>query len=124
MDLLIQETKNTPQIFFRPSLNECVISGRSYPYEALPFYEPVLKWISLFETEEMSNCNFHFKLEFFNTCSSRVLLDILIRLRRIMEKGEIKLSIKWYYEEDDEDMKESGEFFMEMAKIPVEFVSY
>lgn len=124
MDLLIPETKNTPKLFFNSTLNQWLISGRSYPKEATEFYEPLLHWINQCEVTLPENCAVEFKLEFFNTCSSKVLLDILVRLRKLTERTKIQLSIKWYYESDDEDMKDSGESLMHMARLPFELICY
>jgi hypothetical protein len=124
MDLLIEKTINTPQVIFHSTSNEWIISGKSYPKEALAFYEPVLKWVDMCKSTEIENCNFQFRLEFFNTSSSKVLLDILIKLKEIMDKGKTRLSVKWFYENDDEDIKESGEMLMELARMPIEFVGY
>lgn len=124
MDLLIPETKNTPKLFFNSSSNHWSISGRSYPKEAVVFYEPLLNWINTCELSSQGNYSFEFKLEFFNTCSSKVLLDILIRLRKLAEQGKLTLDVKWYYETDDEDMKDNGESLMELAKLPFELVSF
>ncbi len=122
MDLLIPETKNTPKLFYKSSSNTWLISGRSYPKEAMVFYEPLLDWISQCELNSGGNCSFEFKLEFFNTCSSKVLLDALVRLRKLVERGKLNLSVKWYYEVDDEDMKDNGESLMELAQLPFELV--
>lgn len=124
MDLLIKETKTTPGISFDSSINKWIISGRSYPKEAFEFYEPVLKWISALETSDIKTCIFDFKLEFLNTNTSKIILDILVKMRRMVEQGKTKLTVTWFYEQEDEDMKETGESLMHMAKLPFQLVAY
>ncbi len=60
-----------------------------------------------------------FKLEYFNTASSKLILDVLSNLEDI--EG---MTIVWYYHEDDEDMQEAGEEFSELVELPFEFKTY
>lgn len=124
MNLLINGTKNTPKIIFNSSLNEWEISGRSYPNDVNIFYYEMLEWISNFEDKSVGHCTIIFKLEFFNTNSSKIFLEILMRLREKMDRQGCNLIIKWYYEFEDEDMKENGESFMEISKMEFDFIPY
>ncbi len=123
-DLFIAETQQTPGITFNSEKNEWFITGRSFPKDPSEFYQPVIDWIANCENKGVGSCTFNFKLEFFNTCSSKVLLDILVGLRQLMEKGKTQLSAKWYYETDDEDMLENGQMFSQMSRLPLEIISY
>ena len=66
---------------------------------------------------------FTFKLVYFNTASSKLLLDILMKLEDMHENGK-EVLIKWYFPEDDEDMEEAGEEYADIVDIPFEQVSY
>ena len=63
--------------------------------------------------------HFHFKLEYFNTASSKLILDILSKLEEI--DGT---SVTWFFHEDDEDMEEAGEEFSDLVEVPFEFSTY
>lgn len=123
-DLFINETKNTPKLIFDSKLNEWEITGRSYPKEAAVFYSPLLDWLAKFEKTSDAGCGIKFKLEFFNTTSSKILIHLLIRLRVKKENGGTEPVIKWYYERDDEDMKETGESLMEISKLKFELIPF
>ena len=61
----------------------------------------------------------HFRLDFFNTISSKLVLEFLRRIeKKLTEKTSAK--VKWYYEEDDEDIMEAGENYAYIIKIPFE----
>jgi hypothetical protein len=60
---------------------------------------------------------------YFNTASSKLLLDILMKLEEIHEAGHDVL-IRWHYPEDDEDMEEAGEEYSDIVDVPFEQVSY
>jgi len=59
---------------------------------------------------------FDIQLEYFNTSSSKCLVEIFRRLEKINSQNIV---INWYYEEDDEDMQESGEDFKEIIDIEI-----
>jgi hypothetical protein len=122
-DIKIKETDNTPSVTFDAERNEWNITGRSYPKEAAPFYGPLFDWISAYEHNPNQVCVFNFRLEFLNTNSSKVFLDFFIRLRKILKDEIDKLQVTWYYDSDDEDIKETGETLMFITKVPFEFVS-
>jgi hypothetical protein len=58
------------------------------------------------------------KLEYFNTSSSKCLVEIFRKLEQLQDSGKNVL-INWFYEEDDEDMQESGEDFQEIIDIKI-----
>ncbi|MBK8807982.1 MAG: DUF1987 family protein [Bacteroidales bacterium] len=51
----------------------------------------------------------NFELIYFNSASSKCLLDMVILLKKLYSG---KLNINWYYEEGDEDLLEAGEEFL------------
>ncbi|MBQ5513471.1 MAG: SiaC family regulatory phosphoprotein, partial [Bacteroidales bacterium] len=60
---------------------------------------------------------------YFNTASSKLLLDILMKLEQLSEDGNDVL-VRWYYPEDDEDMQEAGEEYSDIVDVPFEQVPY
>ncbi|MFW6218917.1 MAG: SiaC family regulatory phosphoprotein, partial [Bacteroidota bacterium] len=61
---------------------------------------------------------FIFKLTYFNTASSKVIQDILLRLNEYAESGH-NIELDWYYDKDDEDILESGEEFRDAVDFPM-----
>lgn len=119
----IKGTEDTPNVILDKAQNLFEISGRSLPEDVSMFYEPILSWIDQYAEEPNSSTVFNFKLEYFNTASSKVILDILLKFEDIHEKGN-KVSIKWHYREDEEDMLEAGEEYADIVEIPFEYVIY
>jgi hypothetical protein len=60
-------------------------------------------------------------MTYFNTASSKIILDILMKLEEIQEAGN-EILIEWHYEEDDEDMQEAGEEYSEIVEVPFSFI--
>jgi hypothetical protein len=116
--LKITGTEDTPDIIYSPEGNEFVISGRSLPEDVTNFYKPVFEWLEQLDTVPGTSLKFVFKLEYFNTASSKIILDILLKLEEIHAEGKNSFSIEWYYTDGDDDMVEAGEEYKELVEIP------
>lgn len=120
MEILnLEGTEDTPKIILDKKNGIFEISGRSLPEDSAEFYKPVLEWIGAYAGDPNPSTDFTFKLEYFNTASSKLILDVLSALEDI--KG---MKIMWYFHDDDEDMEEAGEEFSELVEIPFEFKTY
>ena len=119
----IQGTDDTPTVILEADKGLFEISGRSLPEDVTAFYAPVLAWLKDYAANPNPKTVFTFKLVYFNTASSKLLLDILVKLEEIHSEGKDVL-IKWCYPEDDEDMKEAGEEYAEIVDVPFEQVPY
>lgn len=119
--LKIEPTHKTPKVYLDPENNVFEISGRSIPEDSVGFYKPILDWLDEYAKNPLPQIEFKFELEYFNTASSKNILEILKKLEEIYEKGN-DVKIIWYYEEDDEDMEETGEDYKALLSVPVELV--
>lgn len=120
MEILhLEGTEDTPKIILDKTNKIYEISGRSLPEDSAEFFQPVLDWLQAYSQEADASMEFDFKLEYFNTASSKLILDILSKLEDIPG-----ISINWYFHEDDEDMEEAGQEFSELVEIPFEFKTY
>lgn len=108
----IDSTEDTPQVILDKASNEFELSGRSLPEDAASFYQPILDWLEQYANESNPETNFVIKLEYFNTASSKLLLDVLTALEDIDNA-----KVSWYYFEDDEDMEEAGEEFSDLVDV-------
>jgi len=117
--LKLEGTEDTPKIMLDKSNGIFEISGRSLPEDSAEFYRPVLEWIGNYGKDPNDSTEFVFKLEYFNTASSKLILDVLSALEDIKS-----MKILWYFHEDDEDMEEAGQEFSELVEIPFEFKTY
>jgi len=117
--LNIESTDDTPKIHLDKGTGIFEISGRSLPEDAVGFYEPVIEWINAYGKEPNPSTGFAFKLDYFNTASSKLILDILKLLAKI--EG---MQILWYAQEDDEEVTGAGEEFSEQVEVPFIFKTY
>jgi hypothetical protein len=119
----IKGTDDTPSIILDKDNGVFEISGRSLPEDVTTFFEPVLNWLDDYQEEANDQTVFAFKLVYFNTASSKLILDILMKLEELHENGK-EVLIKWFFPDDDEDMEEAGEEYADIVDIPFEQVSY
>lgn len=105
--LVINETFKTPAIIFKPD-GELILKGRSIPESVYRLYSPAICWLEELDTE---NVTFSINLEYINSASKVMLLEII---RSIETNENIRnITINWYYDPEDEDHFEMGKIFEE-----------
>jgi len=99
------------------------IKGKSFPPNVSKFYEPVLNWLEVYKEEGQKELNLNLILDYFNTSSSKLLLDIFYKLEEINQLGK-KVTINWYYPEDDEEILDLGEEYEGLVELNFRHISY
>ncbi len=120
---IIAGTEDTPAITLDSVNNIYSFSGRSLPEDVNTFYKPTMEWLAKFG-ENPKDMQMEIKLEYFNTASSKILLDILMLLDEVSSEKGVAIKIIWMYDSNDEDMLEAGEEFSELVSLPFESKSY
>lgn len=100
-----------PVVEFDYQSGICEISGESYMEETFKFYEPIINWLKEYCTGSKP-ITLNIKLTYFNTSSSRFILEILDTLKHHQNKG-VTVQINWYYKMDDPDILTEINDFME-----------
>lgn len=113
----IESTPKTPSVTFDAVQGILVIKGRSIPENSVEFYRPMMEWLDKYSAQPTKKTNVNIQLEYFNTSSSKCILDIFKKLEAMHKKGN-EIVINWFYEEDDEDMQEAGEDYQAIIQIP------
>ena len=81
------QTEDCPEIILDKEMNKFQIRGKSLPEDVASFYAPVLDWLQHYSQNPNSLTIFDIKLSYFNTASSKLILDILMILEEMCEKG-------------------------------------
>jgi len=119
----IEATDETPRVLFNVGEGTFEMSGKSLPEDVTVFYNPILTWLDGYALEPNAETLFVLKMDYFNTASSKLILDILLKLEEINEEHG-GITIDWYYREDDEDMEEAGDEFSDIVEIPFNLKEY
>ena len=122
METLIIEASNlTPGIKFDGEAGVFELKGRSIPENSLEFYQPVYEWLDAYLEAPLDKTVVNVQFDYFNTSSSKCILDILKRIDKLDDMGKDVL-IKWFYDESDEDMMEAGEDYSDLLESPFEII--
>ena len=119
--IIIEGTPKTPSIKFDADKGIVEIKGRSIPENSLEFYKPLVDWLEQYSANPAPKTIVNIHLEYFNTSSSKSILDVFKKLEAI-HKAKNDVVVNWYYEEDDEDMLEAGEDYESIIRIPFKMV--
>lgn len=118
----IEGTSKTPDIFFDADSGKIDIKGRSIPENSIEFYKPLVDWLDKYSDSAKGLVEVNVQLEYFNTSSSKCILDVFKKLENLNNRPEAEVVINWYFEEDDEDMLEAGEDYQSILKIPFKMI--
>jgi hypothetical protein len=119
--LVIEGTPKTPNVNFDMTKGVLEIKGRSIPENSIEFYKPLVDWLEEYGLNPSSKTQVNVHLEYFNTSSSKCILDVFKKLEAI-HKNKYEVQINWYYEEDDEDMLEAGEDYESIIRVPFKMI--
>ncbi len=121
--LTILGTPKTPTVEMNVDSGIIEIKGRSIPENSIDFYRPIVEWIDQYANSAAPETKVNIQLEYFNTSSSKCILDVFKKLEQVFKKnGDKGVVINWFYEEDDEDMLEAGEDYQSILKIPFKMI--
>ena len=118
-DIYIEGTRKTPEIDF--SYKSCIlcISGISVPENTLGFYDKITLWLSEYIKNPREKTKLIFRLEYYNTSSSLIFLNMF----NMFSDVNSIIEIDWYYEEDDTDMLEVGQDLSKIVKHKFNLIS-
>lgn len=119
--ILLDGTPKTPNINFDPEQGSLLLKGRSIPENSIEFYKPLVDWLENYSASPRAKTTIEIQLEYFNTSSSKCLLDLLKKAEGMWQNGN-EIVINWYYEEDDEDMLEAGEDYQSIIDVPFKMI--
>ena len=120
-NLEIEGTPKTPTIKFNPGEGHLTIQGRSIPENSIEFYKPLVDALEAYGASPKEKTDVNIVLEYFNTSSSKCILDVFKKLEKINADSS-GVTINWHYEEDDEDMLEAGEDYQAIINIPFKMI--
>ena len=122
------EIEGSHKNFFIPSVNFnvktgiCEINGESFLEDTVEFYRHLIDCIDGYIEDVKGPLALIIKLSYFNTSTSRSILDILNLLKDYEEDGG-EIVINWHFDENDVDMEEDIDDYiidtgLDINKIP------
>jgi hypothetical protein len=118
-NLTIQATNSTPTVSFDTETNFLIISGKCFPENVTKFFDTVNSYVKEYLSSYKDPVlNISIKLEYINSASVKYLLDLLKDCRTSCKT----LNVIWGFEEDNDDILETGEFFEDILGIHFKYV--
>lgn len=117
--LYIKGTSKTPEVDFTSGVIQ--LSGRSIPEDAVSFYQPLIRWVSVYVENPEKFTKVNFRIEYINSGSNRFIYAIFKLLDDCFMRGN-EVAVTWYYEEDDDTIKGLGKDFQSLLKVPIKLV--
>ena len=121
--LIINPKIDTPRVYFNKKTGELLIEGKSFPPDVKTVFKRVNEWLDEYIDQPAPKTTLKLKLDYFNTASSKILMDILYKIEEIHQSGN-KALVEWYFPDDDEDMKETGEEYSGIIDVPFKQIGY
>jgi len=110
--LLLEATQDTPRIMLNKRDGIFQLTGRSILEDPGAFYDGVMEWLNDYAQQPNPSTVFTFKLNYFNSASSKVIYDMLHVLKHIQG-----MQVEWCYHKDDDDILEAGKEFEEEVEM-------
>lgn len=117
--LKIEPFLQTPEINFDPDSGKMMLSGKSYPADAIEFYQPIIQWSKDYVQEAAKKTELICEIEYLNSASQKQLVELFMAFKPLTDKNE--LLVIWKYEEGDDDILTVGELIEHELQIPFEY---
>ena len=115
---LVQEaTVKSPYVRFVADTGTLEMSGKSIPENSYQLYRPLIRWIEAYLQHPAPRTQLIFRLTYFNSSSAEYILELMRKLEPLLEQG-LAVEVKWFYDQEDEDMEQIGEDFKAMLRLP------
>ncbi len=116
-------TEKTPGVTFDTAQQRLHLAGCSIHENAEVFFGPLMARAEQYAKECGGHTVIEVELEYFNSSSSKYLLDLFRIFDEIRLTGQGTVELRWLYAADDLDMEEAGRDYALLLDMPVHLVS-
>jgi hypothetical protein len=118
--LHIEPYLQTPEVNFDSETGIMFISGKSYPADAIEFFQPLIEWAKVYATEPAKKTELICEIEYLNSASQKQLVELILAFKSLYDSGK-EFIVKWKYEEGDDDILSVGELVEHELEIPFSY---
>ena len=118
--LKIEPYLQTPEIDFDPSTGKMLLSGKSYPADAIEFYQPIIEWSKNYVKKATIETVLICEIEYLNSASQKQLVELIMAFKPLYDKSK-NFRVVWKYEEGDDDILSVGELVEHELEIPFSY---
>lgn len=121
--LKIEPFLQTPEIDFDSNTGDFKLTGKSYPADAIEFYEPVIKWVDEYVKSPATRTQLVCEIEYLNSASQKQIVELLMAFKPLQEQDK-DFIIHWKYEEGDDDILSVGELIEHELELPFSYEEF
>jgi hypothetical protein len=118
--LEIVATNNTPHVLLEGDSTSLLIEGKSFPEDGKEFYRPILEWITGLEKGDPKPIKIYFNLYYLSSSSIIAVKQLLFKVVDLKAKGFF-FTIVWCYDEDDDDIRKTGEDYQKLTRLEFQY---
>lgn len=118
--LKIEPYLQTPEIDFNPDTGKLLLSGKSYPADAIDFYRPIIEWSKEYVKSPQKKTELICDIEYLNSASQKQLVELIMAFKPL-NNSENEILVVWKYEEGDDDILAVGELIEYELKLPFKY---
>ena len=119
--LEIKGTPLTPEVLFDNITGILEIKGRSIRNNVQDFFPEILDWIKDYSANPLPETTINIHLEYIQTAAFKIMLDAFLIFKQMHITGK-KVVVNWYFEEDDNDILETGVDYSTVSGIPFNMI--
>lgn len=119
--IFVKGTSQYPEINLDRSSDKFEFKGNSIPEDAKEFFSPIFDWWDEYIQHPNPITEVTFRMSYYNTPSSKMFFHILKKLETLKQSGAT-VKVKWFFTEDDIDMRDAGYDFAENIALPIELI--
>jgi len=116
----ILPTENSPEVFLNPE-GIIKIKGRGMVVNKTRVPEQINAWLDDYLLNPAETTDVTVAFEYLNSYSTTILASFLTKISQVIRLNK-KFVIHWYYEEDDDDILDRGEYISESLNLPIKFI--
>ena len=114
--LEIKSSKRTPYVKFDLDKGTLEIKGSILLNNPTKFFDNILEYVDEYLLNPQDHTQIMIHIDYYNTYASKLLLFVLKKIQKL-SKLDLKVSLIWLYEEDDEDMYDAGVTYRSSLKM-------
>ncbi|HQV37390.1 MAG: DUF1987 domain-containing protein [Flavobacteriales bacterium] len=120
--LHLPASEKTPEILFDRATGMLEMRGCSIHENAEGFFRPLLEMVEDYAQRPAPETTVKLTMTYFNSSSSKYILDLLKVLDEVHITGAGKVAMEWHYDQGDLDMEEAGGDYKALLEMPVTLV--
>ena len=119
--LFLKPENIIPGILLDPDSGKLKFFGKSCPEDVAEYYSSVFEWIDNYVKNPKKKTILEFYFSYFNTPSAMIILQIMTKMEDLVKSGK-DVTIRWFYNENDEILKDAGEDYKTIVDVKFELV--